>query len=176
LPPELAGGIGPTVGDGDLGTYFRFTPGGGMLLGSQEPDCDPLEWLADADDCDVNPTVEGYERNSLRLARRMPSMTLPNRPVGLAGVYDVTDDWIPIYDKTSLAGYFVAIGTSGNQFKNAPVIGSIMSALITDARAGGDHDVTPVQWTAPRTGAVVDLSHYSRRRPPNPDSSNTVLG
>jgi sarcosine oxidase subunit beta len=175
-PPELAGGIGPTVGDGDLGTYFRFTPGGGMLLGSQEPDCDPLEWLADADDCDVNPTVEGYERNSLRLARRMPSMTLPNRPVGLAGVYDVTDDWIPIYDKTSLAGYFVAIGTSGNQFKNAPVIGSIMSALITDARAGGDHDVTPVQWTAPRTGAVVDLSHYSRRRPPNPDSSNTVLG
>ena len=71
----------------------------------------------------------------------MPSVTLPNRPVGLAGVYDVTDDWIPIYDKTSLAGYYVAIGTSGNQFKNAPVIGSLMHALIADWRDGGDHDV-----------------------------------
>jgi sarcosine oxidase subunit beta len=91
-------------------------------------------------------------------------------------VYDVTDDWIPIYDKTSLAGYFVAIGTSGNQFKNAPVIGSIMTALIDNAMAGGDHDRVPVRWTAPRTGSVIDLSHYSRLRTPNPDSSNSVLG
>jgi sarcosine oxidase subunit beta len=42
-PPELSGQIGPTVGDGDLGTYFRFAPGGNVLGGSQEPDCDPLE-------------------------------------------------------------------------------------------------------------------------------------
>jgi glycine/D-amino acid oxidase-like deaminating enzyme len=175
-PPELAGELGPTVGDGDLGTYFRFAPGGSLLLGSQEPECDPLEWLADADDCDVRPTVAGFERNTLRLARRMPSVSVPNRPVGLASVYDVTDDWIPIYDKASLAGYYVAIGTSGNQFKNAPVIGAVMTALITDGRDGGDHDATPVRWTAPRTGNVIDLSHYSRLRTPNPDSSNTVLG
>lgn len=175
-PPELAGEIGPMVGDGDLGTYIRFAPGDGLLVGSQEPDCDPLEWLADADDCDGLPTVAGFERQTLRLARRMPSVTVPNRPVGLAGVYDVTEDWIPIYDKTSLSGFFVAIGTSGNQFKNAPVVGSLMTALITSERAGNDHDMTPVRWTAPRTGNVVDLSHYSRRRSPNPDSSNSVLG
>jgi sarcosine oxidase subunit beta len=175
-PPELGGQLGPTVGDGDLGTYIRFSLGGGLLVGSQEPDCDPLEWLADADEYDVRPTVAGYERQTLRLARRMPSVAVPNRPVGLAGVYDVTDDWIPIYDKTSLSGYYVAIGTSGNQFKNAPVIGPMMASLITDGAAGGDHDTTPVTWTAPRTGAVVDLSHYSRLRPPNLDSSNSVLG
>lgn len=175
-PPELDGGIGPMVGDADLGTYIRFAPGGGLLVGSQEPECDPLEWLADADDCDVHPTVAGFERQTLRLARRMPSVTVPNRPVGLAGVYDVTDDWIPIYDKTSLPGYYVAIGTSGNQFKNAPVIGALMTALITDGLSGGDHDTTPVSWTAPRTGAVIDLDHYSRRRSPNPESSNSVLG
>jgi sarcosine oxidase subunit beta len=175
-PAELDGAVGPFVGDGDLGTYFRFTPGGGLLVGSQEPECDPLEWLSDADDNDVRPTVAGFERQTLRLARRVPSVRVPNRPVGLAGVYDVTDDWIPIYDKTSLAGYFVAIGTSGNQFKNAPVIGSIMTALIDNAMAGGDHDRVPVRWTAPRTGSVIDLSHYSRLRTPNPDSSNSVLG
>jgi sarcosine oxidase subunit beta len=91
-------------------------------------------------------------------------------------VYDVSDDWIPIYDKTSLPGYFVAIGTSGNQFKNAPSIGSLMAAIINHELAGADHDANPVQWQAPRTGSVIDLGHYSRRRQPNPSSSNSVLG
>jgi sarcosine oxidase subunit beta len=175
-PRELAGELGPCVGDGDLGTYFRFAPGGDVLVGSQEPDCDELEWLDDADDYDVHPTMSGFERQSLRLARRMPSVSVPNRPTGHAGVYDVSDDWIPIYDKTRLAGFYVAIGTSGNQFKNAPVIGAIMAAVIRDGIAGGDHDVRPVSWTTPHTGAVVDLAHYSRLRSPNLDSSNSVLG
>jgi sarcosine oxidase subunit beta len=175
-PAELAGGIGPTVGDGDLGTYIRFAPGGSLLVGSQEPACDPLEWLEEADDCDIHPSLAAYERHTLRLARRMPSVTVPNRPVGHAGVYDVTEDWIPIYDKTNLPGYYVAIGTSGNQFKNAPVVGSMVAALVADWLSGGDHDVRAVRWTAPRTGAQVDLGHYSRRRAPNPESSNSVLG
>jgi sarcosine oxidase subunit beta len=175
-PVMPSGGLGPSVGDGDLGTYFRFAPGGQILVGSQEPDCDPLEWLDDADDCRTLPTAAIFERQSLRLARRIPSVEVPNRPSGIAGVYDVTDDWIPIYDKTSLPGYYVAIGTSGNQFKNAPSIGPLMATLIGDGRRGGDHDVTPVVWTGPRTGAAIDLAHYSRRRLPNPDSSHSVLG
>jgi sarcosine oxidase subunit beta len=175
-PQALSGALGPTVGDGDLGTYFRFAPGGGVLVGSQEPECDPLEWLVDADDCDVRPTVAGFERQTMRLARRMPSVGVPRRPVGLAGVYDVTEDWIPIYDKTSLPGFFVAIGTSGNQFKNAPVIGSMMTSLVDDWLSGGDHDRFPVRWTAPRTGSVIDLVHYSRLRAPHAESSNSVLG
>jgi sarcosine oxidase subunit beta len=175
-PPELGGELGPTVGDGDLGTYFRFLPGGDVLVGSQEPECDPLEWLDDPDDCDTRPTAAWFERQCLRLGRRLPSITMPNRPTGLGAVYDVATDWIPIYDKTSLPGYFVAIGTSGNQFKNAPVIGSVLTALVTDWMAGGDHDTRPVSWEGPHTGAVLDLSHYSRRRLPHRASSNSVLG
>jgi sarcosine oxidase subunit beta len=175
-PPELGGALGPCVGDGDLGTYSRFAPGGGVLVGSQEPECDELEWLADADDYDVRPTVAGFERQAFRLARRMPSLTVPNRPSGIAGVYDVSDDWIPIYDRTSLAGYYVAIGTSGNQFKNAPVVGPLLWSVISHELAGGDHDLRPAHWTGPRTGIAVDLSHYSRLRSPNLDSSNSVLG
>ena len=174
-PPALTGGFGPTVGDGDLGTYFRSAPGDKLLVGSLEPACDRLGWLADPDEYDVHPTPPVYERQTLRLARRVPSLAVPNRPTGHAGVYDVTDDWIPIYDKTNLPGYFVAIGTSGNQFKNAPVIGAMMAAVIVGSLAGRDHDTDPVHWTAPMTGSVVDLSHYSRLRAPNSDSSNTVL-
>ena len=75
----------------------------------------------------------------------------------------MTDDWIPIYDGTDLPGFFVAIGTSGNQFKNAPVIGLLMLALIKN----GWTAVTtthPVQWVAPHTGSTLNLEHYSRRR------------
>jgi sarcosine oxidase, subunit beta len=175
-PPELAGELGPTVGDSDLGAYFRFLPGGRLLVGSQEPECDPLEWLDDPRHLDDRASATIYERQSLRLARRFPSVQVPSRPRGLAALYDVTEDWIPIYDHTELPGFFVAIGTSGNQFKNAPTIGLLILALIENWLAGGDHDTDPVHWTAPRTGSLLNLAHYSRRRTPNPDSSYSVLG
>lgn len=163
------------VADGDLGTYFRPEPGGGVLVGGQEPACDPMQWLDDPDDFNPAATSAVFDAQVTRLARRVPEVQVPPRPRGIAGVYDVTDDWIPIYDKTSLRGYYVAIGTSGNQFKNAPVIGQIMTALIAACEAGQDHDREPVVWRAPHTGLDVDLSHYSRLRAPHA-SSGTVMG
>ena len=165
----------PHVGDADLGTYFRPEPGGGLLVGGQEPDCDPLQWLDDPDDYHPHPTTAVYEAQVTRLARRLPDLPVATRPSGIAGVYDVTDDWIPVYDCTSLGGYYVAIGTSGNQFKNAPVIGQLMTALITECEAGRDHDADPVIWRAPNTALDVDLSHYSWLRAPHA-SSGSVMG
>ncbi|SFP82022.1 NAD(P)/FAD-dependent oxidoreductase [Amycolatopsis rubida] len=171
-----AGDGGAVVADFDLGTYFRPTPSGGLLIGSMEPACDPLVWLEDPDTYDPNPTKLAFETQVLRAARRIPSLAVPGAPRGIAGVYDVSDDWIPIYDKTSLDGFFVAIGTSGNQFKNAPVIGDLVAAIVEAAAEGIDHDREPVQLRLPRTGNVVDLSHYSRLRPPNKASSGSVTG
>lgn len=173
-PADVADGA-PVVADTDLGTYFS-PRAGGVLVGGTEPACDTLEWLGDPDVYRIQPTVEAYETQTLRLARRMPSVTVPGRPKGVVGVYDVSDDWIPIYDRTALDGFYVAIGTSGNQFKNAPVIGQIMAALIDAVENGHDHDADPVVWTGPRTGVEVPLGHYSRRRENNPDSSHSVLG
>jgi sarcosine oxidase subunit beta len=175
---NVRGGVDslPLVGDGDLGTYFRQQPGGSLLVGSQEPDCDPLVWLSDADRYDPSPTTATHEAQVTRLARRVPDVGVPNRPSGIVGVYDVTEDWIPIYDRTSLAGYYVAIGTSGNQFKNAPVVGLLMLELIRNTEAGCDHDSAPLRWTLPITGAEVNLGHYSRLRQMNPDSTLSVLG
>ncbi|MCA1710578.1 MAG: FAD-binding oxidoreductase [Actinobacteria bacterium] len=112
----------PVTFDGDLGTYFRPEPGGAILVGGMEPECDPLHWLTDPDATEPSPTSPVYDVQTTRLARRMPGLTVPPRPKGVVGVYDVSDDWIPIYDRTALDGFYVAIGTSGNQFKNAPVI------------------------------------------------------
>src|SRR5207245_7793321 len=133
-------------------------------------ECDPLGWLDDPDRYDPTPTVPSYEAQVTRAARRLPDLAVPPRPSGIVGIYDVSDDWIPIYDKTSLPGFYVAIGTSGNQFKNAPVIGQIMATLIDACEAGAEHDVAPVVWSTPYTNLKVNLGHYSRLRAINHDS------
>jgi sarcosine oxidase, subunit beta len=166
----------PVTFDGDLGTYFRPDPGGGLLVGGMEPECDPLDWVEDPDRVNTSASVAVYEAQTTRLARRMPELQVPPRPRGVVGVYDVSNDWIPIYDKTSLGGYYVAIGTSGNQFKNAPVIGQLMQRLIDEVGQGHPHDTEPVVWTTPQTSLDVSLGHYSRLREVNSASSFSVLG
>ena len=141
-----------------------------------EPECDPPEWLDDADAADPRPTVPVFETQVLRAARRFPGLAVPHRPSGIAGVYDVTTDWSPVYDRTDRPGFYVAIGTSGNQFKNAPVVGTLMRALVDAVESGHDHDREPVSLTLPRTGAVVDLGSWSRMRPVPDRPPTNVLG
>ncbi|QUQ64708.1 NAD(P)/FAD-dependent oxidoreductase [Kutzneria sp. CA-103260] len=174
LAPE--GGIGPGIADMDLGTYFRGEVGGGLLIGGTEPECDPLPWLDDPDDANPNPTMAVFEAQVTRAARRLPGLVVPNRARGVVGVYDVADDWTPIYDRTDLPGFYVAIGTSGNQFKNAPVVGRLMATLIDRVEAGADHDADPVRHLGVHTGQLIDLAAFSRRRPHNKASSGTVFG
>lgn len=179
-PPPADGSApvtpGPILTDLDLGTYFRGTLSGELNIGGTEPACDPQEWLADGVEFNHNVTRALYETQVYRVARRIPELTVPNQPKGIAAAYDVSDDWLPIYDRTELPGYYVAIGTSGNQFKNAPVVGDYLRALIEACEQGHDHDRDPVRYRLPITGYEVDLSHYSRLRRPNEQSSNTVLG
>jgi sarcosine oxidase, subunit beta len=174
-PPRLGGSF-PVIADADLGVYIRPDSGGHLLIGGTEPECDPLEWIEDPDAASPRPTRERFEAQVWRAARRFPELTVPNRPRGVAGVYDAASDWTPIYDRTSEDGFFVAMGTSGNQFKNAPLIGSLMTTLIDGVLAGHDHDVEPIRFRAPHSGHLIDLGAFSRRRSPNVASSGTVFG
>ena len=166
---------GMAVSDTDLGTYFKPNPGGTLTVGGVEPECDPLIWIEDADEFDPNPTVGVWEAQTLRLARRLPEVGLPNRPVGLAAVYDVSTDWLPIYDRTEIDGFYVAIGTSGNQFKNAPMVGPLMGELIEAVQNGRDHDHDPLVITGPKTGLPINVGSFSRLRTPQ-NTTNSVLG
>jgi sarcosine oxidase subunit beta len=165
----------PIVADLDLGQYFRPQLGGTLMAGGTEPACDELHWVDDPDDYRDTPTLDVWETYMLRLARRIPELGIPHSPVGLAALYDASDDWVPIYDQSSLPGFFMACGTSGNQFKNAPLAGQYLRAIIDAQQAGVDHDVTPVQFTGPLTGRTIDLGAFSRRRERSL-TSGTVMG
>ncbi|WP_225625939.1 hypothetical protein [Streptomyces werraensis] len=65
------------------------------------------------------------------------------------------------------------MGTSGNQFKNAPVVGRLMAALIEAVKNGHDHDRHPLRYRCPHSGNTVDLGSFSRRRQVNEESSCT---
>ena len=168
---------GPIMGDLDLGTYVRSGPGGITLVGGTEPECDVLEWVeADkVDEVNMTRTVEVFESQTYRFARRFPAAQIPSTPVGVVGVYDVSSDWTPIYDKTDVPGFYVAIGTSGNQFKNAPGAGLVMAHLINQVENGADHDKSPVVYSCQKTNKEINLGTFSRKRARN-TTSGTVMG
>jgi sarcosine oxidase subunit beta len=162
--------------DGDTGIYFRPESGNHILIGSEDPDCDPKVWVDEPDRFERNVTEAQWEAQVYRLARRIPSLRIPHERKGVVDLYDVSDDWIPIYDGSDLPGFYMAIGTSGNQFKNAPVVGHLMAELIDRVGHGHDHDNDPVVVKARHTGVDLDAGFYSRLRSVNPDSSFSVNG
>ncbi|MGI9644391.1 MAG: NAD(P)/FAD-dependent oxidoreductase [Ilumatobacteraceae bacterium] len=155
----------PIVGDLGSGFYIRPELGSGILVGSTEPDCDPRVWVDDPDELDDQLDRDEFAIQMLRFARRVPDAGVPHELRGVVGLYDVADDWKPIIDRSDLDGYFTAIGTSGNQFKNAAIIGFCLGELVEAVAAGHDHDREPLVVTGPHHGLAIDLGAFSRRRP-----------
>ena len=166
---------GFNIADDDNGIYFRPETGNHILVGSTDPRCDPQDWV-DPDDYDQRLSAEQWEAQVLRLSRRLPPVGVPHERKGVVDLYDVSDDWIPIYDRTDLDGFYVAIGTSGNQFKNAGVAGHCMAELIAAVEAGHDHDADPLVVEGRYTGLPIDMGTFSRNREINPNSSMSVHG
>jgi len=161
--------------DSDIATYARSEVGNHILIGSEDPACDEKEWVDDPD----NYNTEFTDQNKtlvMRLAQRLPWLGIPEQAKGVVALYDVTEDWIPIYDKSDLPGYYMACGTSGNQFKNAPVAGKMMAAIIEACENGQDHDAEPVQFHLENIGHTISLGTFSRNREINPNSSFSVIG
>lgn len=166
----------PIVGDLDGGIYFRpESRGRDIIVGSTDPQCDVLEFVDDPDNFDRGVTQLYRERQSLRLMKRVPSVTL-GRPRGIADLYDVTlQDWYPIVDRTDRPGYYVCIGTSGSSFKTAPVLGMLTAQIVEACESGRDTDVAPIQLALPRIGVSVDTRFLARNRA-TLKTTSTVIG
>jgi len=166
---------GTIVSDSDIACYVRPEHGNHILIGSEDPECDPHQWCED----DVNYNrdfTDQWTTQAMRYAQRVPSLGIPSQTRGVVDLYDASTDWIPIYDKSSLPGFYMACGTSGNQYKNAPIAGKLMAALVTYCEAGNDHDTASMPFTLPYLDRQIDAGFYSRKRPINDESSFSVLG
>ena len=140
-------GDGYHTSDGDVGCYYRPEVGNMFLVGSEDPDCDRKEYV-DPDNFNQDLTEAQWKAQVYRLAKRVQGLAIPNQPRGICDLYDCSDDWIPVYDKSDLKGFYMAVGTSGNQYKNAPVVGDMMAHLIDQCEKGQDHDNDPVKFTS----------------------------
>jgi sarcosine oxidase subunit beta len=167
---------GRVISDDDISGYSRPETGNKLLVGSQDPECDPKEWIDDPDDYNRNISDEQWNAQVYRMAQRIPTLPIPGQATGIVDLYDVSDDWIPIYDKSDLEGFYLAVGTSGNQYKNGPMAGLLMAELIDACEHGRDHDADPVRVTCPITGYELNAGFYSRNREIVEDSSFSVLG
>ena len=162
--------------DGDNYIYFRPETGNTILIGSEDPQCDPKEWIEDPDNYNNEVTESQWMAQVYRCARRIPNLKIPSRTSGVVDLYDVSDDWIPIYDKSVLGGFYMAIGSSGNLFKNAPLAGHCIAELIDACEKGHDHDANPLKVKTVYTGLELNMGFYSRNREINPNSSFSVNG
>ena len=147
----------PHVGDADLGTYFRPEPGGGLLVGGQEPELRPAAVAGPTRTTTTRPTTAVFEAQVTRLARRLPDLPVATRPAGIAGVYDVTDDWIPVYDRTSLARVL-----RRDRDQRKPVQERSGHRAAHD---GADHRVRSGPRPRRRPGDLAGPAHAARRRP-----------
>ena len=143
---------------------------------SRTPTCDPQEWVDDPDDFDRELTASSGKAQVLRLARRMPDLAVPNDKQGVVDLYDVADDWIPIYDRTRPRRLL-----RRHRDQRQPVQERRGGrALHGRADRAGRGRARPRRRSARRDrslhGLEIDLGSFSRNREINPDSSFSVLG
>ena len=76
------------------------------------------------------------EQTFQKLVRRMPGMAHALFRGGWSGLFTITPDWHPVLDRVDgIDGLHVAVGFSGHGFKLSPMIGVVMSELITEGEA-----------------------------------------
>ena len=168
-------GVGMVVSDSDIACYMRPEKGGHILIGSEDPPCDDHTWVEN-DQAFNREFTDQWQTQAMRYAQRVPTVGIPSRLKGVVDLYDVSDDWIPIYDKSQLPGFYMACGSSGNQYKNAPIAGKLMAELVEYCENGNDQDTQPMQFNLPYLNTNFNSGFYSRRRVINKQSSFSVLG
>lgn len=110
---------------------------------SPRPDAGNLTLIGVGEDEDASPDTfnQGVDMPMVeatfeKLVKRMPGMAQALFRGGWSGLFTTTPDWHPVLDKVEgIDGLYLAVGFSGHGFKLSPMIGVVMSELITQGRA-----------------------------------------
>ena len=110
---------------------------------SPRPDAGNLTLIGVGEDEDASPDTfnQGVDMPMVeatfeKLVKRMPGMSQALFRGGWSGLFTTTPDWHPVLDSVEgIDGLYVSVGFSGHGFKLSPMIGMVMSELITQGRA-----------------------------------------
>ena len=110
---------------------------------SPRPDAGNLTLIGVGEDEEASPDTfnQGVDMPMVeatfeKLVKRMPGMSQALFRGGWSGLFTTTPDWHPILDRVEgIDGLYIAVGFSGHGFKLSPMIGVVMSELITDGKA-----------------------------------------
>lgn len=110
---------------------------------SPRPDAGNLTLIGVGEDEDASPDTfnQGVDMPMVeatfeKLVQRMPGMAQALFRGGWSGLFTTTPDWHPVLDKVEgINGLYLSVGFSGHGFKLSPMIGVVMSELITQGRA-----------------------------------------
>ena len=110
---------------------------------SPRPDAGNLTLIGVGEDEEASPDTfnQGVDMPMVeatfeKLVKRMPGMAQALFRGGWSGLFTTTPDWHPILDRVEgIDGLYIAVGFSGHGFKLSPMIGVVMSELITDGKA-----------------------------------------
>ena len=110
---------------------------------SPRPDAGNLTLIGVGEDEDASPDTfnQGVDMPMVeatfeKLVQRMPGMAQALFRGGWSGLFTTTPDWHPVLDKVEgIEGLYLSVGFSGHGFKLSPMIGVVMSELITQGRA-----------------------------------------
>ena len=110
---------------------------------SPRPDAGNLTLIGVGEDEDALPDTfnQGVDMPMVeatfeKLVKRMPGMAQALFRGGWSGLFTTTPDWHPVLDKVEgIDGLYLSVGFSGHGFKLSPMIGVVMSELITQGRA-----------------------------------------
>ena len=112
---------------------------------SPRPDAGNLTLIGVGEDEDASPDTfnQGVDMPMVeatfeKLVQRMPGMAQALFRGGWSGLFTTTPDWHPVLDRVEgIDGLYLSVGFSGHGFKLSPMIGVVMSELITQGRATG---------------------------------------
>ena len=110
---------------------------------SPRPDAGNLTLIGVGEDEEASPDTfnQGVDMPMVeatfeKLVKRMPGMSQALFRGGWSGLFTTTPDWHPVLDSVEgIDGLYVSVGFSGHGFKLSPMIGMVMSELITQGRA-----------------------------------------
>ncbi|MXY19905.1 MAG: FAD-binding oxidoreductase [Dehalococcoidia bacterium] len=110
---------------------------------SPRPDAGNLTLIGVGEDEDASPDTfnQGVDMPMVeatfeKLVKRMPGMAQALFRGGWSGLFTTTPDWHPVLDRVEgIDGLYLSVGFSGHGFKLSPMIGVVMSELITQGRA-----------------------------------------